>query len=100
MSKLNIAVFFGGCSPEYSVSLQSAAAVISNLDTEKYNLIPVGISKEGDWYCYRGDLDRIKNDTWLDREYCTPAVLSPSPKVPQLLIQREKGVEARPIDVA
>lgn len=100
MSKLNIAVFFGGCSPEYSVSLQSAAAVISNLDTEKYNLIPVGISKEGDWYCYRGDLDRIKNDTWLDREYCTPAALSPSPKAPQLLIQREKGVEARPIDVA
>lgn len=100
MRKLNIAVFFGGCSPEYSVSLQSAAAVISNLDAEKYNPMLVGISKEGDWYCYRGDLEKVKDDTWLDMEYCTPTVLSPSPKAPQLLIQRETGVEACPIDVA
>ena len=36
MKKLKIAVLFGGCSPEYSVSLQSAAAVLQNMDSSKY----------------------------------------------------------------
>ena len=36
MKRLKIAVLFGGCSPEYSVSLQSAAAVLQNMDSSKY----------------------------------------------------------------
>ena len=38
-----IAVFFGGCSTEYEVSLQSACSVIQNMNLDKYNLILVGI---------------------------------------------------------
>ena len=37
MKRLKIAVLFGGCSPEYSVSLQSAAAVLQNMDSSKYD---------------------------------------------------------------
>jgi len=36
MKRLKIAVLFGGCSPEYSVSLQSAATVLQNMDSSKY----------------------------------------------------------------
>ena len=100
MKKLNIAVFFGGCSSEYSVSLESASAVISNLDPEKYNPILIGISNDGDWYYYTGDLARIKNNTWQNTQYCTPAVLSPERRTHQLLILTKAGVESIPIDVA
>ena len=40
---MKLAVLFGGCSPEYSVSLQSAAAVLQNMDSSKYEAVMVGI---------------------------------------------------------
>ena len=52
--KIKTAVIFGGYSSEYSVSLQSATAVLQNLDPEKYELVPVGITKAGDWFYYTG----------------------------------------------
>lgn len=45
--KKNIAVIFGGRSPEYFVSLQSAYSVITNIDHDKYNVIPIGVTLEG-----------------------------------------------------
>lgn len=50
--KLKIAVLFGGCSPEYGVSLQSAAAVLRHMDRERYKPVMVGISRSGDWFHY------------------------------------------------
>ncbi len=47
--KLRVVVLFGGRSGEHEVSLQSAASVISALDKDKYEVIPVGITKEGRW---------------------------------------------------
>ena len=78
MKKLKIAVFFGGCSSEYGVSLQSADAVMRNLDSQKYELIPVGITKDGDWFYFTGDLDRILADTWQNEKDCIPAAISPN----------------------
>ena len=43
IKRLKIAVLFGGCSPEYSVSLQSAAAVLQNMYSSKYEAVMVGI---------------------------------------------------------
>lgn len=47
--KIRVAVLFGGRSGEHEVSLVSASAVIENLDKEKYEVIPIGITKEGRW---------------------------------------------------
>lgn len=47
--KLKIGVLFGGKSAEHEVSLQSARNVINALDKEKYEVIPIGINKEGKW---------------------------------------------------
>ena len=47
--KPTLAVLFGGNSPEYSVSLQSAYAVLTNLDGEKYHILPLGITQTGRW---------------------------------------------------
>ena len=56
--KKKVAVIFGGCSSEYTVSLQSAYAVISNMDKEKYILILIGITSNGDWYKFEGNIEK------------------------------------------
>lgn len=66
MQKKKIAVIFGGYSTEYEVSLQSAFSVLENLNTEKYDIIPIGITRQGDWYRYNGNYQKIPNNTWID----------------------------------
>jgi D-alanine-D-alanine ligase len=47
--RLRIGVLFGGRSGEHEVSLASAASVIRGLDPDKYEILPIGITKEGHW---------------------------------------------------
>jgi D-alanine-D-alanine ligase len=47
--KLRVGVIFGGRSGEHEVSLASAASVIRALDAEKYEAVPIGITKDGRW---------------------------------------------------
>ncbi|HLN19001.1 MAG TPA: D-alanine--D-alanine ligase family protein [Patescibacteria group bacterium] len=49
MAKLNLAVIFGGKSGEHEVSLKSASQVMTALNPEKYNIIPIAITKGGNW---------------------------------------------------
>ena len=76
MNKKKIAIIFGGASPEYGVSLESAYSVIKNMDEDKYEKILIGITKEGDWYKYEGDIENIKADEWREKGKCTKVVLS------------------------
>lgn len=48
--KTNVAVFFGGRSVEHEISVISALQAINAFDKEKYNIIPIYISKQGKWY--------------------------------------------------
>lgn len=52
--KKKIAILFGGCSPEYKVSLQSAYEIIKNMDRDKYASVLLGITRDGEWYRYYG----------------------------------------------
>ena len=52
--RLRIGVLFGGRSGEHEVSLASAASVIRGLDPEKYEAVPIGISKDGRWLVGHG----------------------------------------------
>ncbi len=71
VQKKTVAVFFGGCSTEYEVSLQSAYSIIKSIDREKYELILIGIEKKnGIWRWYQGALDSIKEDCWQGDEEC------------------------------
>src|SRR6266704_3387359 len=47
--KLRIGLVFGGRSGEHEVSLASATSVIANLDSDKYEVVPIGITKQGSW---------------------------------------------------
>ena len=56
MQKKKIAVIFGGNSTEYEVSLQSAFSVFENINKEKFDIVPIGITRNGDWYHYTLDV--------------------------------------------
>ncbi|EPR13374.1 D-alanine--D-serine ligase VanG [Ruminiclostridium papyrosolvens] len=77
MDRKNIAIIFGGCSPEYEVSLNSASAVIEHVNNDLYNTILIGITKEGEWLRYFGEADKIRNNTWFE-EGCNPVAFSQS----------------------
>lgn len=49
MSKLRVGILFGGRSGEHEVSLLSAASVFNAIDKNKYDVVPIGITKEGHW---------------------------------------------------
>jgi len=49
MSKLRVGILFGGKSGEHEVSLRSAASIAAALDKTKYDVVPIGITKEGHW---------------------------------------------------
>ena len=101
MKKKNVIIFFGGCSSEYEVSLASATAVIRNLNRERYTPIPVGITRQGDWYHYTGDVGQIEADRWLeDMACCSPAALSPRRGIHELLTYGPDGLQRIPADIA
>lgn len=100
MKRLNIAILFGGCSPEYSVSLQSAYSVIKQIDTYKFMPILIGISSRGDWYRFDGDLEKIASDTWCNPSDCLPTAISPDRGAHTLLVFHPDKVVKLPIDAA
>lgn len=99
-TKKNVAVIFGGCSPEYSVSLQSASAVIRHLDKDMYTPVLIGITKQGDWFWFHGGEEKIADDTWHNAADCTPAALSPSRSERALLTYRDGTMQKIHLDAA
>ncbi|MGN1306416.1 MAG: D-alanine--D-alanine ligase family protein [Faecousia sp.] len=78
MKKLSVCVLFGGMSPEHEVSLRSAESVLNHLNQEKYNVFPVGITKNGDWVLYGGkDYSKLPSGEWLHCEANRRAAISP-----------------------
>ncbi|WP_202620404.1 D-alanine--D-alanine ligase family protein [Emergencia sp. 1XD21-10] len=59
-----IGVIFGGRSGEHEVSLLSAASVIEAIDRNKYQVVMIGITREGQWKLYLGELSEIPSGAW------------------------------------
>ena len=78
MNRLNVCVLFGGMSPEHEVSLRSAEAILNNIDPEKYNIFPVGITKEGKWILFGGnDYSCLADGSWINHEGNCSVAISP-----------------------
>ena len=45
--KTRVAIVFGGRSPEHAVSCSTAASVLAAIDREKYDVVPIGIARDG-----------------------------------------------------
>ena len=100
MEKKTVAVIFGGCSTEYEVSLESASSVIDHLDRERYEVLLIGITREGEWFRYHGETAAIRENTWRESGACVPAFLSPCRGHRGLLELRPDGAVFTPVDVA
>lgn len=101
MERKRIAVLFGGCSPEYGVSLESAYSVMTHIDSRKYDVFPVGITREGGWYAYEGGWERIVPDEWFSEKSCVRTVLLPERNRDgkgRFCVFREKGTEEIAVD--
>ena len=78
MKKLSVCILFGGMSPEHEVSLRSAESVLNNIDKEKYNIFPVGITRDGDWVLYGGkDYSKLVTGEWRSCPENRRATISP-----------------------
>src|SRR5260370_28614739 len=58
MKKLRVGILFGGRSGEHEVSLLSAASVLNAIDKDQYEVVPIGITKDGRWVT-SGDAQRL-----------------------------------------
>ena len=68
MKKLRVGVLFGGRSGEHEVSLLSAASVLNAIDKKKYDVVPIGITKEGRWVTASHAERLLKGDAATDPE--------------------------------
>ncbi len=81
LKKTRVAVLFGGMSSEHAVSLISAASVIQNIPKEQFEVVMLGITRDGEWKLYCGDADKIKDSGWERDAKNLPAFLSPDSQI-------------------
>lgn len=99
MEKCKIAVLFGGVSSEHEVSRMSATSVLKNLDAEKYEIYPVGITKEGRWYLYQGPVELLADGRWEQHPANVPCAVCPGSGLAGLVCFESAGVCSIPVDV-
>jgi D-alanine-D-alanine ligase len=87
--KLKLAVLFGGRSGEHEVSLMSARSVLSVLDSAKYEVTQVGITKDGRWFTGENAIDKLENGNTDELEH---VILSPDPSEQGLYVLRNPAL--------
>jgi len=90
MRKLRVGVIFGGRSGEHEVSLASARSVMGAMDPEKYEVVPIGITKEGVWLASGNPMEALASG---DLSLTAPATLLADPSRPGLMRLEERGKE-------
>src|SRR5689334_7226970 len=65
--KIRVGVIFGGRSGEHDVSLRSARAVMGALDSERFEVVPIGSTREGRWLAGGDALARLESGSELAR---------------------------------
>lgn len=94
--KKNVVVLFGGNSSEHDVSCVSAQTVIKNIDIDTYNVLLVGITREGKWL-FVDSIDAIADGTW--KKSIVSAVISPDTEKKELILFKDGSYETKKIDV-
>ncbi|WP_219107294.1 D-alanine--D-alanine ligase family protein [Austwickia sp. TVS 96-490-7B] len=87
--KPRVALVFGGRSSEHPVSCVTAASVMAAVDRDRYEVVPIGITREGKWLVHDGDLSAL---TFSGSQL--PQVLGEGVEVAVPLSQEERGLRA------
>jgi D-alanine-D-alanine ligase len=95
--KLRVGVLFGGRSGEHEVSLLSAASVLKAIDRSRYEVVPIGITKQGRWVV-SGDAERLLSGDFPDTG--TLRAGDPQHTAPAALLAKGQGVIVPPVPAA
>ena len=98
MSKKRIAVIFGGKSSEHEVSRVSASYVLSVIPRDRYEVVTIGITKQGKWLLYSGDPQAIADGRWEQDPNNVLAFIAPAPSVSGMVVVRPEGTELMKLD--
>ncbi|MDF2586702.1 MAG: D-alanine--D-alanine ligase [Anaerocolumna sp.] len=96
MNKRTVAVMFGGQSSEHEVSCVSATTVISNINTNLFEVVIIGITKDGRWLKV-SSVEDIKSGEWKNSK--TTAIISPDATQKAVLLIEGNKVVTEKIDV-
>lgn len=99
MQKKRIAVIFGGKSSEHEVSRVSASYVIDNIPADKYEVLTIGITKDGRWLLYTGNTDKLSDGSWENDRNNKTAFISPASAPGGLVIIDGGSCEIVKVDV-
>lgn len=94
--KTRVGIIFGGRSGEHEVSLESARSIMDAIDSEKYEVVPVGITKDGRWIASGDPMQALKAG---DSSASHPAALLSDPSRGALMRLDEAGhaIQATPL---
>ncbi len=81
MNKKTIAILFGGASSEHDISAISAKGIVSNINRDKYNIVLMGITKNGEWYLFNDDISMLPEDKWLGSKSLKKAFIAPDSSI-------------------
>ncbi len=98
MVKMNLGVIFGGQSSEHEVSRISAEAIIKNISKDKYNLFLIGITKQGKWLLFSGDISEIPDGSWEKSNLNKQAFISPDASIGGLVTFEDGKTEIIKLD--
>ena len=98
MSKRTVAIFFGGVSSEHEVSCISAASVVRNIDTELFDVVTVGITRDGRWLLFSGTPEQMEDGSWEDDPANVTAFVSPDRSIHGLVLLGENGDDVIRLD--
>ena len=74
---MKVVIIFGGRSSEYEVSLKTTTSILNHINRDKYDIMTIGITKDGRWFLYSGPYENIATDTWQSSRFVRPAMISP-----------------------
>ena len=83
---LKLCLIFGGVSNEHEISLRSMSGVVQNLDRRRYEIIMLGITKNGQWLHYSGPANLIENGMWEYSPFVRPAAFNLNHTKPGLIL--------------
>lgn len=98
-NKIKTAILFGGVSSEHEVSLMSATSILQNIPKEKYDVLLIGITKDGRWLSYDGDIQALTSQDWEKDPTLKSVVLSQDRSRKGVYILEDGKQTFHPIDI-
>jgi len=90
VNKLKLGIIYGGRSGEHAVSLMSARSVLSVVDRERFDVVEIGITRQGQWYVGENLWEALHEEQY---ETLLPAIFLPAPHNPGVYVKKNGDMQ-------